>query len=110
MSYAPDETDKMIDDIAKVCDIQEEWVVSLKWEGKGNTPTFPWPDIALHLGFTDAALRTFEIMPFEKQLPETAKKVTLSGNGLYRTITRADLEVVLKDFLTTFGSDVTLNI
>tara|TARA_B100000929_G_scaffold291130_1_gene288209 strand:+ start:6561 stop:6893 length:333 start_codon:yes stop_codon:yes gene_type:complete len=110
MTYSPKDTSRLIDDLAKLCDEKEEWLIRLEWPGKGNTATYPWPDMGLGLSFTDETLETFEIQPFEKQLPATYRKVTLTGDGFFRTITRADLEIVLTEFLAEYGGSPNVTI
>jgi len=110
MTYSPTDASKLIDDLAKLCDEREEWLIQLEWPGKGGTETYPWPDMSLGLEFRDETLETFAIQPFERHLPATYRKVTLTGEGFYPTITRADLEIVLTDFLAEYGGDPSVTI
>lgn len=108
--YKPEEAPKFIDDMIQVSKTHDVSIFRLVWPNKGNTPTYPWHDMALNLSIMDEDCTMFGTLSIDKQLPATAAKVELKGKGMYKEISRDDLETVVADFITEFGGTFEMHV
>ena len=96
----------LIDDLDDISEKTDCCFVSIVWKDKGADFDYAWPDIRVTVEFNTFGLGV--LLP-TGLLFKSEEKVTL-GTGMYRTISKEDMQIVIDDAIAKFGKPTNLEI
>lgn len=96
-----------IDDLDEISEKTDACFVTVVWQNKGDEFGYAWPDIRVTVEFS---LFGLGVMLPSNLMTETEAKVTLGTTGMYPTISKEDMQIVLDDAVAKFGKPTNLEI